>query len=296
MKVAFLLNPSVRRSFAAKSLPGLIQRNVSSSKELFWVDRNISNHTEQHLEKILNGNFTHLAMASGDGTLNRVINFLARNHAMERLTCTILPYGTCNDFAKVFGFFKKKFSNNVIAAGIKAIEQNDTRTVSVWQVNDTFFINNAGFGRNKPNTKRRSSWQDLQSLKPVALEIQQSGKITKGNFLMMVAANAPFFSGGLHFSTDSYPGDDKLEFFFVGSAQKSRLAMRLLLGKLGFALQSKTDRSLITRIDATELTLQSPTPISITVDGETPTLLANIKQAQFKLAGHCKFTLPYAIK
>ena len=75
-------------------------------------------------------------MAGGDGTLNEVINGVARvEGAFERITFGLIPLGTGNDFASALGLLED------IEAAIKILLQGRTLRCDVGNLNGRRFIN-----------------------------------------------------------------------------------------------------------------------------------------------------------
>ncbi len=286
-KVAFLCNPS--RRWGDKFLP--IQEEIKHSpgfeKEFFLVNPSQSDSTETLLNQALVKGYETIVVAAGDGTLNRALSFLGGKKLLSKITLGILPFGTCNDFAKTMGLKRGEWK-----PVLESILQEKLRKFKVAKVNRHLFINNSGFGRKAPGSKKSSAFKDIQSLKPIYTKLSWDDKKLEGNFLMMVCANAPYFSDGLHFTLDSDPTDSVLEFFFVGKMNKIRLMTKLFLGKRGKPLLEKSGERAILRINSSKLTMETASPIWIMRDGEMSSDLAAIRQATFELDGDCQFLVP----
>lgn len=292
MKIAFLCNISLRWGNALPKIKKLIEKHISQKKDFFVVDKNDSNSTEKCLEKIVSENFDAIAILGGDGTVNRVINFLKKKNHLEKFKLALIPFGTCNDFSKVLGFKSQRFRKKKIISFLKTLSENHAKSFSVAKVNDHYFINNAGFGRRVPAANgKKSSIRDIRTMTPVHLNVRFDSKQLEGKYLMMVCANAPYFSGGLHFSKDSDPCDDQLELFFVKDVNKLRLIGKLFLGRRGFSLKRKNDKT-IERIESSKLSLKSESPIWIMADGEAVPELSGICEATFEIDGKAHFILP----
>ncbi len=74
-----------------------------------------------------------LVVAGGDGTINKVVNFMMKYNINVPLG--IVPAGTSNDFAKHIGIFGN------IDASVEKIIDGNIEAVDVGKVNDTYFIN-----------------------------------------------------------------------------------------------------------------------------------------------------------
>lgn len=75
----------------------------------------------------------HLLVAGGDGTLNRLVNYL-REHNLT-LPLATLPMGTANDFAHLIGM-----SDNLDEA-CRGILNGEMRHIDLGRVNGTYFVN-----------------------------------------------------------------------------------------------------------------------------------------------------------
>ncbi len=291
MRAAFLINISSRwKKTPPAKLTQLIQRNLTIPSEFFMVDRTQPHSLENHLTEIAKSDFDRIIVAAGDGTINRVINFLALRGLLESFILGVIPMGTCNDFAKILGFRKGPLLQRNIQLAIETIAKNIVREISVAKVNDHYFINNAGFGRRNPAHRKRGPISDLRAMKPVPTTITWDNQSLRGSFLMMLAANAPYFSNGLHFSKDSDPTDGILEFFFVKNISKFRLLTKLFLGVRGFALTRKhRSDSAVWKTKTSELNIKTEMPVWIMADGEVVPSLSEIREARFSVAGRCRF-------
>ena len=84
------------------------------------------------------GDYEHLLLAGGDGTINNIVNTMKRLN----INCPvgILPTGTANDFAFCLGMPKD------IPKACKQIIDSEVREVDLGRVNDKFFVNVASMG------------------------------------------------------------------------------------------------------------------------------------------------------
>jgi diacylglycerol kinase family enzyme len=235
----------------------------------------------------MEGTFDRIVVAGGDGTLNRVINFLHDKNAMDRFPLGVVPLGTCNDFARMLRIPSRKISK---ALGV--ITKNHLKSVSVARVNNHCFVNNAGFGKKNPSEKRKSPIAVIREMAPARLRAQWDGGFLEGSFFMMLCANAPYFSGGLHFSKKSNPSDRLLEFYFVRKMFKINLALRLLFGRAKLPLRMPLFSKNIIKVQAERLDIRTQEPVSIVLDGEPVPELSEITEARFEISGRCNFLVP----
>ena len=284
--VAFLCNASPRWSGRFREALSTIDEFPSFKKEIFPVDRDQPASLESRLSQILARPFDALAVVGGDGTLNRAINFLVQKNALGGMVLAAAPFGTCNDFAKTLGFRAGE-----IDPVLKALSGGKSRDIRVMRAGRHLFLNNAGFGRRAPEKKTGGPIASLRAMRPVRVRIR-NGRELEGDFLMMVCANAPYFSNGLHFERDSDPGDETMDFFFVRAGGKARLFGRLAAGRLGRPLHRPPDDPLVLKVSAERLTIESDDPLWIMADGEIVPDLCAVRRAEFASDGLCRFAVP----
>lgn len=257
------------------------------------MDRNQPDSLEKHLRNIAQSGFDRIIVVAGDGTLNRAIQFLHQQNQLGQFTFGLIPLGTCNDFAKILGFRKRRLHRRNVELAMEAAAGNSVREISVAKVNDRCFVNNAGFGRRNPSQKKRGAISAIRGMKPVATHVVYDGQTHSGHFYMMIAANAPYFSNGLHFSKESDPADNQIEFFFVKAISKFRLLAKLFLGVRGIPLmRHRRPDPTVWKTKAESLTVKTESPVWIQVDGEVAPSLSEIREAKFEMAGKCKFLVP----
>lgn len=290
VKTAFLCNISQKWKQVVPEVLGDIKRLFTDEEAIFFVDRKNPVSSEEHLKNILESGFERIVVVGGDGTLNRTVNYLQRNRLLDQVALGVIPLGTCNDFAKTIGLPKGE-----VLFALEALEKNKTKRVKVAQVNRHYFLNNAGFGRSNPAKKRKGPIADIQQMKPIRTKIIWENGLLQDEFFMMICANAPYFSDGLHFSKESNPYDDRLEFFFVRKMSKVRLLAKLFFGKRGRPLEKSPIDDSILRIDAAKITVQSNAPVWVMTDGEWVPELSAIREAVFQISGVCDFIVPEII-
>lgn len=284
MKTAVICNISERWIYKADKFVEQVSKTFMRSSEIFIVDKTQHNSTEKHLQKIIYGKFDRIVVAAGDGTLNRVVNFLGKTNNLNEFQLAIVPLGTCNDFARNLGLRAGK-----IELALESAAENIVKRITVSKVNGHYFINNAGFGKKNPTEKKKNPFSIIREMRPVKLKAFWQRQRMEGEFFMMLCANAPYFSGGLHFSKKSQPFDDMLEFFFVKKTFKLGLALKLLAGRIRFPLHTPRLSRTILKVQTPKLTIQTETPVSIVADGEPIAKLSDTTEATFEIAERCNF-------
>lgn len=264
MQILLLLNPSKRweRPRLEETLATQIQR-AGHEPVLRWVDRTTPRDTERWIQEGLQQGVRRFGAVGGDGTMNRVINALAREGALSRAELGLIPAGSCNDFARVLGLTARHH-----AEAIRRLCGTATTLYDLGEMNGQYFLNNAGIGRRylSPAHRRTSPLQTLWEFQPMPLELRGDHQSWKGAFFMLLACNAPYFSGGLHFSEAPDPTDGKLHIYGVPPTWKWSLALRLAAGRWGRPLQHPA----IFHIETTHLEVRAQTSLWPQADGEPP--------------------------
>ena len=208
-----VLNPSALRRAGVDAL------FLEKKWRCVWIDRTSHpTHIETVVDWALNEGVRDLAIWGGDGTYSRVVNRLAEQDALSRVRIALIPAGTCNDFARRLGLppwsdlagTDSEFVDSQVDLGL--IECKSHRR---------YFLNNAGFGR-KPQAqgeKRPHPVADIFRLEaaPVAIESTagEEPRHVEMRALLGIVFNAPYFGGGMHFSPDISPTDNRLDGYFV---------------------------------------------------------------------------------
>ena len=239
------------------------------------------------MERILDGGYERIAVAGGDGTLNRAVNALLARRALEKVTLGIVPFGTCNDFARSLNLSPLR-----LPVALKALTKNKARRIDIGRVNGHFFINNAGFGKRRPTDGGKAGMRVLREMAPEGLKASWNGRSMEGKFFMMLCANAPYFGGGMRFSKRSDPSDGLLDFYFVKKMLKLNLALQFIIGKAHLPMQLRKSSKRILKVSAQKLKLETERPVSVLVDGESKEGLDRVREATFEIAGRCSVLTP----
>jgi diacylglycerol kinase (ATP) len=203
-----------------------------------------------------------------------VLNILARKRRLPSVEVAVVPAGTCNDFARFLGLRRRRVENAFRLACAGAAQPTD-----LGLMDNEIFLNNAGFGRQPaPLRKRWKSIQALRAFRPTALRAVWDKGSIEGSFYMALACNAPFFSGGLHFSKNSSLRDGLLDVYLTPAIPKWRLFSILAMGRLGRPARFKRLVSLkVPRLDIT-----TDADIWPQADGEPP--LKAVRQVSFAVS------------
>jgi diacylglycerol kinase (ATP) len=263
MKLFFILNPTIKgRQWDYREQAALAAKRYGWMPRFGEIDRNNPLSTEHLLRQAYEEGCTRIGVIGGDGTLHRVINTLARQKRLKALEVAPLPAGTCNDFSRFLGYHRKRLDDALRHACSGKAQETD-----LGQMDSELFINNAGIGR-RPAASRRPSrpLQTLRNFRPIPLKATWEKGSIEGLFYMAMACNAPYFSGGLHFSKKPLLNDSFLDVYFLPTLPKWKLATHLLFGRLGKPVRP---RQLIT-LQVKSIEIQAQTEMWPQSDGEPP--------------------------
>ncbi|HSJ30435.1 MAG TPA: YegS/Rv2252/BmrU family lipid kinase [Longimicrobiales bacterium] len=176
--------------------------------------------------------------AGGDGTVNEVVNGLARVHG--RTLMGVVPMGTANDFASSLGVPED------LEAALRLAAEGPARAVDVARVNRRCFINvsTGGFGADTSQEASRALKKHLGGFAYVLRGVENmmkfevhSGRFSAGGevvhdgeFMFFAVGNARQTGGGTPLTPLAEVGDGRLDIMLVHGI--SRLQFMALLPDL----------------------------------------------------------------
>lgn len=136
-KVKFIYNPNSGNKNIVHKLDDIIAKYQLNGYTI--VPHRISKNTtiEDGLKDI-NDNYNHILIAGGDGTIDRLVNYMKKNDI--DIPIGILPTGTANDFANVLNIPLD------IDLCIENIINSEPKYIDVGVINDDYFVNIASTG------------------------------------------------------------------------------------------------------------------------------------------------------
>lgn len=266
MKIFYVLNPTVKeKQWDYRELAAQVSKRCGWTPRFGEIDRKNPNSMDTHLRQAAEEGCSRVGVIGGDGTLHRVMSTLAKQKRLGTMEVAPIPGGSCNDFARNFGYHKTHIEEAFKRACIGKAEPID-----LGQMDSELFINNAGIGRRPLGDKRvpraAKSLQTLRSFQPIVLKATWEKGSIEGRFYMGLVCNAPYFSGGLHFSKRPLLNDGFLDAYFVPALPKWRLITHLALGRLGKPLRPP---QMIT-LQVKQIEIQAQSDLWPQADGEPP--------------------------
>lgn len=136
-KVKFIYNPNSGNKNIGHKLDDIIAKYQLNGYTI--VPHRISKDTtiEDGLKDI-NDNYNHILIAGGDGTIDRLVNYMKKNDI--DIPIGILPTGTANDFANVLNIPLD------IDLCIENIINSEPKYIDLGVINDDYFVNIASTG------------------------------------------------------------------------------------------------------------------------------------------------------
>ncbi len=187
----------------------------------------------------------YLVVAGGDGTLNEVVNGIARMRHPPKIG--IAPLGTGNDFARTLGLpLSLKENIDILGAG-------KTRAIDIVRVRSDrarYFVNVAAGGfsgivRKKMTPEIKKTWGPLAYIRGAAAALSKlhayktrvvldGGEELSTALYNVIIANGRFAAGGLPIAPDADPADSLLDIVLIpkrGASEIALLAAEIILGK-----------------------------------------------------------------
>src|SRR4029077_14725627 len=231
--------------------------------------------TEKWARAALRTKCDYIVVAGGDGTLNEVVNGLAREAKNVRLG--IVPLGTGNDFARTL---ELPFS---IEQNIDILRSAKTKRIDLVRVKSKrtrYFVNVSAGGFSgmvgeKMTPKIKRTWGPLAYMRGAAAALSQlhsyhtqilfdDDEQLSTELYNVVVANGRFVASGLPIAPDASPSDGFLEVVLIPklcAAEIALLAAEVVLGK---HLSSKA--TIFRR--AKKISVRSRPGMCFNVDGE----------------------------
>lgn len=137
-KVKFIYNPYSGENVILSKLDKVISIHQEYGYTVVPYRITKDEDVSMAFEDIKEANYKHVLVAGGDGTVDSVVNAMARLGVS--IPIAILPVGTANDFAKFLGV------PSDVAQACRQILNSSVTTVDLGSINDKYFVNVASTG------------------------------------------------------------------------------------------------------------------------------------------------------
>lgn len=241
MKTAVIINP---KAGSVGDLAAFLKRIDRLKPALRYITQK-SGHAKKFAAEAIRKGCDYIIAAGGDGTLNEVVNGMARRTKNVRLG--LLPLGTGNDFARCLNLSADLEEN------IDILRAGQTRPIDIVRVKSDrsrYFINVSAGGfsglvNEKLTPSIKKTWGPLAYVRGAAAAIPDlrayRTKIRFGpkeilalDLYNVVIANGRYVAGGLPIAPEADPGDGLLDVVLIPqlpAAEIAFLTARILLGQ-----------------------------------------------------------------
>ena len=138
MKVKFIYNPYSGENVILSKLDKVISLHQEAGYTIVPYRITAGEDVGVALNDIKDGNYKYILIAGGDGTVDSVVNAMAKSGVS--LPIGILPVGTANDFSKFLGM------PSDVEEACKQILSSEVKSVDLGSINDKYFVNVASTG------------------------------------------------------------------------------------------------------------------------------------------------------
>ena len=138
MKVKFIYNPYSGENLILSKLDKVISLHQEAGYTIVPYRITAGEDVGVALNDIKDGNYKYILIAGGDGTVDSVVNAMAKSGIS--LPIGILPVGTANDFSKFLGM------SSDVEEACKQILSSEVKSVDLGSINDKYFVNVASTG------------------------------------------------------------------------------------------------------------------------------------------------------
>ena len=231
MKHLFIVNPVAggkdRREYVAEQA----RRALEGSEDAYelYVTTAPMDACAKIAAEAASGEELRVYACGGDGTLNECVNGAV---GRSNVTVTHFPCGTGNDFIKMFGEEKARFSD------LADLVHGEVRPFDIIECCGRYAVNICSVGIDARIGTEVHQYHDSYVLSVVAnlfkgiaqpLTVRGCGMEYSGGTSLICACNGRFYGGGFNPIPDSMPDNGKLEFLVVRDV--SRLTFIRLVGK-----------------------------------------------------------------
>jgi YegS/Rv2252/BmrU family lipid kinase len=205
----------------------------------------------------------------GDGTVNEVVQGMV----FSDTPLGIIPGGTGNDFIRSLHI------PNRLEQAVDIVLAGQTRRIDVGKINDTYFVNNTGFGfdaavnitTNSMSSSTgglslylRALARTLGKYRPVQLTISMNGRTSDQETFLLSIGNGTTCGGGFRLTPHAKLDDRLLDVTLIRPLPLASLLWhfpKVFLGTIDRVSYASLART-------SELTIRSNGPVPIHVDGE----------------------------
>lgn len=268
--IQLIINPYAGRGTGARTGPDIARELTRLGFDCEARLTNERGHAVELAREAAANGADCVAIAGGDGSIHEAVNGLMQ--AGGETPLAIMPVGTGNDFAKMFGSPQWQTVCSHIAA-------NRHRRVDVGVCNDRYFINGIGVGFDAKVARAANGIQWLRGKAVYGAALAQvlafhhdnpTVRITTDDhtfvlpITLLAAANGRVYGGSFRISPQASVDDGALDIVIAGNLSRLQILKLVPHVLRGTHLGLPHVRFLRSR----KLTVESKTPLIVHADGE----------------------------
>ena len=225
MKVKFIYNPYSGENLILSKLDKVISLHQEAGYTIVPYRITAGEDVGVALNDIKDGNYKYILIAGGDGTVDSVVNAMAKSGIS--LPIGILPVGTANDFSKFLGM------PSDVEEACKQILSSEVKSVDLGSINDKYFVNVASTGLftdvsqktdvNLKNTIGKLAYylkglEELPNFRPLKVKISSEQVNFDGTMYLMLIFNGKT-AGNFNLATRADATDGMLDVIVFKAVQ-----------------------------------------------------------------------------
>jgi diacylglycerol kinase (ATP) len=277
----FVVNPASGNGAAGRRWPEMRERAAEHGLQGDVLLTAAPGHAAELAERAANDGASLIVVMGGDGTLNEVVNGLAKSRTVE---VALLPSGTGDDFARSFRI------PGDLEGALEIAGKGAARTLDLGRARfvgpdgaetERYFANFAGAGisgaiaRRGAETSRRLGarlayfWATVAVFsrwKIVEMTVQADDERREGRMNEVFVANGRYAAGGMRVAPDADTSDGLLETVLIGDFSKPEFVVTFPKIYRGTHVAHRKVEVLRARRIAVDAAVSLP----IVLDGEQP--------------------------
>ena len=239
MKHLFIVNPKAGGRDMSEDIRALAEMAFSSNPEGFelYTTKAPGDATEEVRRRAETGEHYHIYSCGGDGTFNECVSGAVN---MSNVAVCPFPFGTGNDFCRMFGSEQKLFTD------LDAVINGTEHDIDSIDCNGRYSVNLCSVGidaRIGTNVHKYSSIPLIGGATGYVVSavveickgigthmvIRSENFSADGKFALVCACNGRYYGGGFNPSPDAMPDDGILDIYIVSNV--NLLTLATLIGK-----------------------------------------------------------------
>ncbi|MDQ0159736.1 diacylglycerol kinase (ATP) [Alkalibacillus salilacus] len=287
-----IYNPTSGREAMRKALPDVLARLEQAGFETSAHATTGEGCAMDAAQLACEREFDIIVAAGGDGTVNEVVDGIARQSHRPKLG--IIPMGTTNDFARAI-----RVPRDVDQA-MSIIENGYSKKLDIGRANDKHFMNIAGGGKlteltyEVPSKLKTAVGQlayylkgieMLPSIRPTHMKIEYDGEVFEGDIMLFLIANTNSIGGFEKLAPDAEMDDGYFDLLIMKSTNIAEFVM--IANKALRGNHIHDDHIIFKR--AQHITVEAKDDVQLNLDGEYGGQLPGTFENLYR---HIEFFLP----